>query len=81
MLLEILKPEVLQWIDLTAMVYMVPLVIAALAVMFYGAADNLASYAGFRCSECGARFEDASALNRHLKETKKVKEPEYRRVA
>lgn len=81
MLFEILRqPEVLQWTDLSAMTYLVPLVIAALAAMFYGAADNLASHAGYRCIECGAKFEDISVLNRHLKG--KVKEKlEFRKIA
>lgn len=75
------------WTDLTVMVYMVPLVVSALAVMIFGAADNLASYAGFRCDECGAKFENESALNRHINETRKtreaekVSEPELREVA
>jgi len=51
--------------DLGAMAYMVPLIISAFAVMIWGAADNLASYAGYRCTECGARFQDRAALDRH----------------
>ncbi|MBI5468819.1 MAG: C2H2-type zinc finger protein [Deltaproteobacteria bacterium] len=72
------------WTDLTIMIYMVPLVISALAVMIFGAADNLASYAGFHCDECGAKFDDESALNRHIKKTKEAEEvrvPEFKEVA
>lgn len=68
------------WTDLTIMIYMVPLVISALAVMIFGAADNLASYAGFRCDECGAKFDDESALNRHINEINKTREAEEVRV-
>lgn len=75
------------WTDLSVMIYMVPLVVSALAVMIFGAADNLASYAGFRCDECGAKFENESALNRHIdeirktREAEKVSEPELREAA
>ena len=64
------------WTDLTAMTYMVPLVISALAVMIWGAANDLASHAGFRCDECGAKFADGSALNRHVTEMRKTREAE-----
>ncbi|MBI5587889.1 MAG: hypothetical protein HY889_05930 [Deltaproteobacteria bacterium] len=78
------------WTDLTAMTYMVPLVISALTVMIWGVADDLASHAGLRCVECGARFENESALKRHLKGVKAVKEvkeaqeagrPEFKKAA
>lgn len=78
------------WTDLTAMTYMVPLVVSALAVMIWGAADDLASHAGVRCAECGARFENDFALKKHLNEVKAVKEvketkeagrPEFRKAA
>lgn len=83
MVLEIFKQaQVISWTDLSAMIYVVPLVIAAFLIVIYGAADDLASHAGagIRCSECGAGFENEFALRRHLKEARK-EELEHRKVA
>lgn len=73
----------LNFSDLSIMVYMVPLIIGALAALFAGVFLNLSSYAANCCKVCKTCFNDLFDLRRHLKGGHKEKGEEelYRKAA
>lgn len=64
------------WTDLTAMVYIVPLIMVALAALFVADFLGLASLAEMRCSVCKKSFSDVFDLRKHIKGAEKGKEKE-----
>ncbi len=55
------------WTDLSAMIYMVPLIITALVVLFIANFFGLASLGNIHCPTCGRKFNDVFDLRRHIK--------------
>lgn len=69
------------WTDLTAMAYMVPLIIAAFAALLVADFFGLASLAEMRCPVCNKSFADVFDLRKHIKDTEKGKEQEASKAA
>ncbi len=64
------------WTDLTAMVYVVPFIIAALIVLFIADFFKLASLADIHCPICKKNFTDVFGLRKHIKDVEKGREKE-----
>lgn len=69
------------WTILNSLIYLIPMIIAVVVVMIYAAAMKRASGPGFRCPECGARFEDETLFKRHLTSVENYKEPKDKKAA
>lgn len=64
------------WTDLTAMVYAVPFIIAALIALFIADFFGLASLADIHCPICKKNFADVFSLRKHIKGVEEGKEKE-----
>ncbi len=56
------------WTDLTAMFYIVPLILASLVILFVADFLSLSALADIRCPVCRKKFGDVFALRKHTKE-------------
>lgn len=56
----------LTYTDLSAMIYVVPLLFVAIAIIMAAVSLTLASQARFSCPRCDADFSDRDSLYRHM---------------
>lgn len=68
------------WTDLSAMVYVVPLILTALVALFIADFFGLASLADIHCPVCKKNFADMFDLRKHIKDEEKGKENETPRT-
>lgn len=69
------------WTDLTAMIYVVPLIITVFVLLLGGSFFGLASIADIHCPVCNKKFGDVFALRRHIKCSEETRTREIPKAA
>ncbi|MBI5234343.1 MAG: C2H2-type zinc finger protein [Deltaproteobacteria bacterium] len=62
------------WTDLSAMIYVVPLIVSALVALLVAVFISLTSVSELKCPICHTKFADVFGLRKHIKTVEEEKE-------